>query len=500
MSRQTSAKWLARYLELGVDGLYDAPRQGRPPSTGDSDTRAILTAPLYSDSPNWTTRTIAAQTQLSQSTVARSWRRMYRDERVTLGDVLPASGVGLDACYSGTEGSILIVHVDTAATAAAAAADFMRSPLRPALQVILATDVIASDLPGAPADPAVTAATDLPASPSSLVEFARVVGTAAREPVTRLALCSSMTVGNALGTAAPDLPAITVDGDRWQGLLIDLGERIPVHWHDALFDAQQHALEWARSPLGPWTWVRNDERSAAGVFPSLSRRDEMPIATGERVTRAIFECLYGEIMAGRLGAGDRITETSLARMTHTSRGHVRDGVKMLASRGIIRLEPNRGAVVPTPSIDDVVEIYAARRSLGALLVRRAAEAPVPGHLPILDAALTAMLDTAEHGDALATGEQDLKLQEIIADMAGMQRIASLYAGLNDQLRMLVAVLRIRYAYSIPGMCRDNNALVRHIRGRQASEAVAIWNAKMNDAANYMIRQLDPQTLGAPRRR
>lgn len=478
MSRQTSAKWLARYVEHGVAGLHDAPRAGRPRTLADDDTWTIITAPLYSDSPNWTTRTIAAQTQLSQSAVARSWRRVYRDELLVLGDALPASGLGLDACYCGAEGSILVVQVDTAATASAPA-DFMRSPLRPALQVILATDIVTTSLP-----------TDLPDTASSLLAFARQVATELREPVTQLALCSSAACGDAIRAADLELSVIEIDGDRWQGLLIDLGERISPQSYDALFDAQQHAREWARSPAGPWTWVRSNA-SATGGAPAVRRREATPVATGERVTRAIFECLYDEIMAGRLGAGDRVIETYLARRTRTSRGHIRDGLKMLASRGIIHLEPNRGAVVPTPSVDDVVEIYAARRSLGALLVRRAAEAPVPAYLPILEAALTAMLDTAAHGDALATGEQDLKLQEIIAEMAGMQRIASLYAELNDQLRMLVAVLRIRYAYSIPDMCRDNTALVEHIRERKAADAVAGWNAKMNDAAKYMIRQLEP---------
>lgn len=482
MNRQTCVKWFARYVEHGVTGLHDAPRPGRPRTTDDADLAMIVTAPLYSDSPKWTTRTIAEQTLLSQSTVARSWRRVYRDERPSLGDVLPASKLGLDTCWSGAEGSLLVLRTE-APGSAPVAADFMRSPLRPPLQAVLATHVVASELPGSPA-----------------LAFADTLATSLDEPIARLAVCSSSALADAVRAALPDLPVIEVDGERWQGLLIGLGERIAAQEHDVLLQAQQDAREWARSPRGPWTWVRRDGVAAGTGLVSPSRRTDTPAATGQLISRAIFERLYAEIMGGRLGAGDRVTETSLARTTHTSRGHVRDGLKVLASRGIVQLEPNRGAVIPSPSVDDVVEIYAARRSLGALLVRRAAEAPVAGRLSLLEGALSAMLDTAVHGDALDTGELDLRLQEVIAEMAGMRRIAGMYADLNDQLRMLVAVLRIRYAYSIPDMCRDDNALVDHIRERRPVEAVAAWNAKMNDAANYMIRQLDRQVPESQRRR
>lgn len=484
-SRKTGAKWLARYLDLGVEGLHDAPRQGRPSTTDDEDVLSVLAAPLYADSSGWTTRSVAAQVGLSQSAVARTWRRVYRDDLPHLTDVLPSSPLVIEASYSGPEGSVLIVGRDTSAPAPPGG-DFMRSPLRPPLQVLLATDIIAEGL-----------RRDEAATPA-LLGFSRAVADLPAKRGVRVALCSSTSISGVVRTEAPDLRTVDVAASRWQGLLIEVGARVSPQQLAQLLDVQQRARDWARLPQASWSWVRST--GVPSERPSLlPRRYLTNVATGEKVTHALFSALYGDIMAGRLAAGDRVTETSLARATHISRGHVRDGLKVLASREIVRLEPNRGAVVPSPTIDDVVEIYAARRSLGALLVRRAAEAPVPGHLPVLESALAAMLATAAQGDALETGELDLRLQELLGEMAGMQRIASMYTGLNDQLRMLVAVLRIRYAYSIPDMCRDNQLLVEHIRERRGGDAVAAWNAKMNDAANYMIRQLEPPNHGVTRR-
>jgi hypothetical protein len=110
----------------------------------------------------------------------------------------------------------------------------------------------------------------------------------------------------------------------------------------------------------------------------------------------------------------------------------------------------------------------------------------------LEKALSNMLETAQTGDAWATGEDDLRFQEVMAEITGMKRVPTMFSSLTAQLRMFVAVLGLRYAYSIPNMCQDDIALLRLITDRNGPEAVSRWNSKMKDAANYMIQQLDPK--------
>lgn len=62
--RQTVAKWRGRFVTLGVDGLEDAPRPGRPPVYTHDDRLRIVTAvteePPEPDS-HWTVRAVAAK-------------------------------------------------------------------------------------------------------------------------------------------------------------------------------------------------------------------------------------------------------------------------------------------------------------------------------------------------------------------------------------------------------------------------------------------------------
>jgi transposase len=77
VSRPTVGKWRQRFLQAGLDGLVDAPRPGAPRSISDEDVDRVI-AKTLEETPrgatHWSTRSMAAATGLSQSTVARIWR------------------------------------------------------------------------------------------------------------------------------------------------------------------------------------------------------------------------------------------------------------------------------------------------------------------------------------------------------------------------------------------------------------------------------------------
>lgn len=473
VSPRTSRRWFDRYQRDGLAGIEDARRSGRPSSTDEEITAAILVAPLYADSMRWTSRSIAAATGTTQSAVARLWKHVYEAGLTPLGDALPADGLRLDACGSDEGGSVLILR-EGDETGTSSGRDFMRSPLRPALQTVLAADIPATTVPRT--EEVSRDATGVLAALASLSSH--------RGPV--YAVCSTAAIAERATALDPACSAVVVGRGKWQGLLHDLGRRLDPGSLEALIAAQQAAMRWAAYPDTGFTWSvpTHPGGPVAAVSPTQS------LATTDLVADAIVFALVDDISSGRLGGGDRVTETHLARTTHASRGQVRDAMKVLASRGIIDLEPNRGAVVPSPSVEDVVETYAARRALGALLVRRAAESTRPEQAPRLEAALAVMLTTADTGDALATGDDDFKLQEAIAEISGMRRVPAMFSSLTAQLRLFVAVLRIRYGYSIPAMCQDDIELVELILAGDASGAVGRWNQKMNDAAHYMLQQLE----------
>lgn len=75
--RPTVGKWRRRFLERGLDGLFDEPRPGAPRSIIDEDVERVLTLTLESqprDATHWSTRSMAEHSGLSRSTINRIWR------------------------------------------------------------------------------------------------------------------------------------------------------------------------------------------------------------------------------------------------------------------------------------------------------------------------------------------------------------------------------------------------------------------------------------------
>jgi transposase len=77
LTGSTVGKWRARYVAKRLDGLLDEPRPGAPRTIDDEQVEQVIARTLESvpnDATHWSTRALAAQTGLSQSTISRVWR------------------------------------------------------------------------------------------------------------------------------------------------------------------------------------------------------------------------------------------------------------------------------------------------------------------------------------------------------------------------------------------------------------------------------------------
>src|SRR5262247_1387502 len=83
--------------------------------------------------------------------------------------------------------------------------------------------------------------------------------------------------------------------------------------------------------------------------------------------------LKEEILAGERAAGSRLRQVEIARRFGVSTTPVREALAALQREGLVRLHPQRGAVVFVPTVDDLREHYEIRAALEALAAARAAE-------------------------------------------------------------------------------------------------------------------------------
>lgn len=86
----------------------------------------------------------------------------------------------------------------------------------------------------------------------------------------------------------------------------------------------------------------------------------------------VFERLRRMIIEGEYGPTERLIEEQVAERLGVSRTPVRQALTMLEAEGLVQMEPNKGAMVCSFSVDDVMEIYDLRALLEGHAARRAA--------------------------------------------------------------------------------------------------------------------------------
>jgi DNA-binding GntR family transcriptional regulator len=87
----------------------------------------------------------------------------------------------------------------------------------------------------------------------------------------------------------------------------------------------------------------------------------------------VYISLEEQIISQKLRPGESVTEMKLSRELGVSRTPVREALQRLDREGLIKLIPNKGAVVLGISEQDLIDIYKIRMRLEGLAARIAAE-------------------------------------------------------------------------------------------------------------------------------
>ncbi|WP_176057281.1 GntR family transcriptional regulator [Paraburkholderia sp. BCC1876] len=107
---------------------------------------------------------------------------------------------------------------------------------------------------------------------------------------------------------------------------------------------------------------RSPSADTATVIPSVPEDD--PVSVEQRVYASITTAL----LQGRLRPGAQLVERDLAVAFGCTRGALRKVLARLGFEGKLVLEANRGAFVPSPSEEDIRQVYRARQIVEAGIV------------------------------------------------------------------------------------------------------------------------------------
>jgi DNA-binding GntR family transcriptional regulator len=196
------------------------------------------------------------------------------------------------------------------------------------------------------------------------------------------------------------------------------------------------------------------------------------ITTVEGLPRTIAEQIKQLIYAGEFKAGDRLNEAALAVRMGTSRGPIREAIRILTGIGLVTPVVNRGVFVRQVSIREMLEIYDLRALVFGFAAERAAENIHDEQRRQFEALLAGMDAAAQAGDSNSYYEQNLQFHALVLGLANSERAHLLYDSYVKELH-----LWRRQNFNTPGNMRRSN--VEH---RRIYEAISKGNAARAKAA------------------
>ncbi len=208
-----------------------------------------------------------------------------------------------------------------------------------------------------------------------------------------------------------------------------------------------------------------------------------------RTTVALREA----IVCGKIKAGEKLNEPSLAEQYQVSRGPLREAIRRLVSMGLVQHKPHVGASVIPLELDRIIALYEVREALEGMAARLAAR----NMSTIQISELKNVLDVhRQHYDDNAgeymqvNGDFDFHYQ-IIKGSGN----ALLTQQLCDELYHLIRMFRFQTSRF---RSRSNRALIEHeqlvyaIENRDAALAEMLMRRHISRAKDAIAKHLSSE--------
>lgn len=162
-------------------------------------------------------------------------------------------------------------------------------------------------------------------------------------------------------------------------------------------------------------------------------RESMDMSNVKPIRDIVYEYLRKAVMEGELKPGERIIEKEYAEKMKISRTPIREALRKLESEGFVEYIPRKGVVVKGFSINDIVEIYAIRKSLEGLAMRYVIENISEQEIERLKGLVEHMEEADKNCEIEDVFRTCQEFNEVILNASRMQRLKTLINTLHEYL-------------------------------------------------------------------
>ena len=206
----------------------------------------------------------------------------------------------------------------------------------------------------------------------------------------------------------------------------------------------------------------------------------------------VADQLRQAILSDIIKPGQRLIEQELAENMQTSRGPVRDALKILENEGLVSRQSHRGAFVTELKQDDVFEIYTLREALERVALRYAIRNATEEQIEELSKIVEDMENLAKRDyNQLEATDLDMEFHYTLCKISGHQRVLNAWVALSTQIRLVL----LKHRLGNPEDHRDRSVvwhsrIVDSLRERDQDQAVKELHTHMAASLEWLGNQTE----------
>jgi DNA-binding GntR family transcriptional regulator len=205
------------------------------------------------------------------------------------------------------------------------------------------------------------------------------------------------------------------------------------------------------------------------------------------VAGLVAERLRAQIVAGDLEAGTKLRQVAIAKRFGVSTTPVREALAALQREGLVRLHPQRGAVVFLPTVEDLREHYEIRAALEAVAAARTAERFQEHWAPPLEALLDEM---ASGPPASRYIELNQAFHTELYEHCERPRLVEMIAALRDASSAYLHIYRAAKDFPVKRLDAEHRRILAACVARDGEEAAAATREHLQNTVEHVASRLE----------
>lgn len=216
----------------------------------------------------------------------------------------------------------------------------------------------------------------------------------------------------------------------------------------------------------------------------------------QSLTSAVADKLRDQIIRGEIPEGAQLRQDAIATQYHVSRIPVREALRQLDAEGLISIVPNRGAIVPALSPDDIRELFSIRALLEPEVLKLSIPHLKDEDLSQADAVLAKYVSELKREDHVsAWGRLNWQFHSILYSRAHQPRFMAIIRNVNNSGERYTR-LQLYLTHGMKRANEEHHQILDFCRQRDVTAACKLLRQHIQYAGESLRKVLEERRVAS----